>query len=41
MSKIDEMIAELCPDGVEHKRLGDISTIRRWPYPLKKRPSEL
>lgn len=24
MSKIDEMIAELCPDGVEHKRLGDL-----------------
>ena len=27
MSRIDEMIAELCPDGVEYKRLGDIGTI--------------
>lgn len=29
MSKIDEMIAELCPDGVEYKRLGDIGTFTR------------
>ena len=26
MSKIDEMMAELCPDGVEYKKLGEIST---------------
>lgn len=24
MSKIDKLIAELCPDGVEHKALGEI-----------------
>lgn len=28
MSKIDEMIAELCPDGVEYKRLGDVCAIK-------------
>lgn len=26
MSRIDELIAELCPNGVEYKRLGDIAT---------------
>ena len=26
MSKIDDMIAELCPDGVEYKRLDEISS---------------
>ena len=26
MSKIEEMVAELCPDGVEYKKLGDISS---------------
>ena len=25
MSKLDELISELCPDGVEYKRLGDIA----------------
>ena len=29
MSKLDELIAELCPDGVEYKKLGEISTISR------------
>jgi hypothetical protein len=24
MSKLDELIAELCPDGVEYKLLGEI-----------------
>jgi len=27
MSKVDELIAELCPDGVEYKRLGGINGI--------------
>ena len=26
MSKLDELIKELCPDGVEYKSLGEIST---------------
>lgn len=26
MSKLDELIAELCPDGVEYKKVGDIAT---------------
>lgn len=29
MSKIDELITELCPDGVEYRKLGDISRILR------------
>ena len=29
MSKLEEMIRELCPGGVERKRLGDIGTIIR------------
>ena len=29
MSRIDDLIAELCPDGVEHKPLGEIATFAR------------
>ena len=29
MSKLDELIAELCPNGVEYKTLGEIATILR------------
>lgn len=29
MSKLEELIAELCPDGVEYKKLGDVATITR------------
>ena len=29
MSRLDELIAELCPDGVEYKKLGDVATITR------------
>ena len=29
MSKLDELIRELCPDGVEYKKLGEIATISR------------
>ena len=29
MSRIDELIAELCPDGVEYRKLGDIGTFTR------------
>lgn len=37
MSKLDELIAELCPAGVEYKTLGEISTIVRGasPRPIK------
>ena len=27
MSKLSELIAELCPDGVEYKRLGDVAEL--------------
>ena len=29
MSKLDELIQELCPDGVEYKKLGEVSEISR------------
>ena len=29
MSRIDELIAEHCPNGVEYKRLGDVATVTR------------
>jgi type I restriction enzyme S subunit len=29
MSSLDHLIAELCPDGVEHRALGDICEITR------------
>ena len=29
MSKLDELLRELCPDGVEYKKLGEIATIFR------------
>jgi type I restriction enzyme S subunit len=37
MSKLDELIKELCPDGVEYKNLGEISRIVRGasPRPIK------
>ena len=33
MSKLDELIAELCPDGVEYKFLKDIAEFRRGSFP--------
>jgi len=29
MSRLDELITELCPDGVEYRKLGDVATITR------------
>ena len=29
MSRLDELIAELCPDGVEYRKIGDIANISR------------
>lgn len=29
MSKLEELIQELCPDGVEYKKLGEVATISR------------
>lgn len=29
MSKLDELIRELCPDGVEFRKVGDIANISR------------
>ncbi|WP_246906096.1 restriction endonuclease subunit S [Gardnerella vaginalis] len=37
-SKLEELIAELCPNGVEYKKIGDIATIARGasPRPIMK-----
>ena len=29
MTKLEQLIEELCPNGVEHKKLGEIATISR------------
>ena len=29
MSKLSDLIRELCPDGVEYKKLGKVATISR------------
>ena len=29
MSRLEELIQQLCPDGVEYKELGEIATISR------------
>ena len=29
MSKLEELIAEFCPNGVSYKKLGEIATISR------------
>ena len=33
MSKIDELIKKLCPNGVEYKTIGEIATYRRGSFP--------
>lgn len=33
MSKLDELVQELCPNGVEYKALEDIATYRRGSFP--------
>lgn len=30
MSKLDDLIKQYCPDGVEYKRLGDIGIFFWW-----------
>ena len=36
MSEIEKLIQELCPDGVEFKKLGEIGTFIRGKYLQKK-----
>lgn len=33
MSKLEELIARLCPDGVEYKAIGEVSSFRRGSFP--------
>ena len=37
-AKIDELIAELCPDGVEYRNLYDIAHFNRGQVSLQKLP---
>ena len=36
MNKIDTLIAELCPDGVEYRKLGDVARIVKGETPIQK-----
>ncbi len=36
MSKLDELIAELCPDGVEYKTLGGKLEGKKWKVNCRK-----
>ena len=38
MSRLEELIAELCPDGVEYKAINDVFTIRNGYTPSKNNP---
>ena len=40
MSKLDELMKELCPDGVEYKKLGDAVSIERGKRVVKSQLSE-
>ena len=40
MSKLKELIQELCPNGVEYKKLGDVVTIKRGIRVVKSQLSE-
>ena len=40
VSKLEELIQELCPDGVEYKKLGDVVTINRGIRVVKSQLSE-
>lgn len=40
MTKLDELIAELCPDGVEYKKLGDAVSVERGKRVVKSQLSE-
>ena len=33
MSKLNDLIKELCPNGVMHKKIGDIANYRRGSFP--------
>lgn len=33
MTKLDELIQELCPNGVKYQKLKDISEMKRGTYP--------
>ena len=40
MSKLDELIKELCPNGVEYKNLGDIGQVKMCKRILKAQTNE-
>lgn len=40
MSRIDEMIQQLCPDGVEYKKLDEVAHVQRGVRVVKKNLSD-
>lgn len=40
MSRIEEMVEEMCPDGVEYRRLGDVTVMKRGTSLTKKKAEE-
>ena len=40
MSRLDELIAELCPDGVEYRKLKDVTEMQRGTSLTKKNATE-
>ena len=40
MSKLDELISKLCPDGVEYKKLKDVSIMKRGTSLTKKNATQ-
>lgn len=40
MSKIDDLIQKLCPDGVEHKKLSEVANVQRGVRVVRKNLSE-
>ena len=40
MSRLDELIQELCPNGVEYKKLSEVATIERGRRVVKEQLSQ-
>ncbi len=40
MSRLDELITELCPDGVEYRKLKDVTEMQRGTSLTKKNATE-
>ena len=41
MSRLDELIQELCPNGVEYKKISDVATVARGKRVVKEQLSQI